>query len=136
MSSKKISLSDWQQQLGAAKPPAQQADYAGSDSQLVYSTDTGRITENKTVKNVGAAFSDGFLRLKRETKGRNGKAVITIAGIAEPAEKLNEIAGLLKKKCGCGGAVKDGIIEIQGDKRDVIQQELTRLGYKHKWSGG
>ncbi len=136
MSSKKISLSDWQQQLGAAKPPAAQAGSAGSDSQLVYSTDTGRIAESKTVKNAGEAFSDGFLRLKRETKGRNGKAVITIAGIAEPAEKLSEIAALLKKKCGCGGAVKDGIIEIQGDKRDVIQQELTRLGYKTKWSGG
>ena len=120
MTSKKISLADWQQQ----------------SSNLVYSTASGTIEPEKAEKTGGTAFSDGHLRLKRETKGRNGKGVITIAGIAEPEEKLAEIAALLKKKCGCGGAVKDGIIEIQGDKREVIQQELTKLGYKHKWSGG
>lgn len=133
MSSKKISLADWQQQSGgqsATKPAAPTAD------NLVYSTDSGRIDAPKAEKATGQAFADGFLRLKRETKGRNGKGVITIAGIAETEDKLNEIAALLKKKCGCGGAVKDGIIEIQGDKREVIQQELTKLGYKHKWSGG
>lgn len=133
MSSKKISLADWQQQLGAQTAPA--ASKAGGDS-LVYSTDSGRIDAPKADQPQGQAFADGFLRLKRETKGRNGKGVITIAGIAESAEKLAEIAALLKKKCGCGGAVKDGIIEIQGDKREVIQQELSKLGYKHKWSGG
>ncbi len=120
MSSKKISLSDWQQQ----------------NSNLVYSTESGSIQPEKSEKPAGTAFSDGFLRLKRETKGRNGKAVITIAGIAEPHDKLNEIAALLKKKCGCGGSVKDGIIEIQGDQRETISQELTKLGYRFKWAGG
>ena len=112
MSSKKISLSDWQQQ----------------NTTLVYSTETGTVPSEKPEKAAGTAFSDGFLRLKRETKGRNGKAVITIAGIAEPHEKLNEIAAVLKKKCGCGGSVKDGIIEIQGDQRETISQELSKLG--------
>jgi len=133
MSSKKISLADWQQQLGG-QSTAKPATPAGDS--LVYSTDSGRIDAPKAEKPTGQAFADGCLRLKRETKGRNGKGVITIAGIAEPEEKLAEIAALLKKKCGCGGAVKDGIIEIQGDKREVIQQELSKLGYKHKWSGG
>lgn len=132
MSSKKISLSDWQQQLsGQPTAPA-----AVNTDNLVYSTSSGRVDQPKAEKPTGPVFSDGFLRIKRETKGRNGKGVITISGLAEPEEKLHEIAALLKKKCGCGGAVKDGIIEIQGDKRDVIQQELTKLGYKHKWSGG
>lgn len=120
MSSKKISLSDWQQQ----------------SSTLVYSTATGTVAAEKNEKPAGNAFSDGFLRLKRETKGRNGKAVITIAGIAEHHDKLTDIAALLKKKCGCGGSVKDGIIEIQGDQRDTVSAELTKLGYKIKWAGG
>lgn len=120
MSSKKISLADWQQQ----------------NSSLVYSTETGAVAVEKAEKTGGSAFADGHVRLKRETKGRNGKAVITIAGIAESHEKLSDIAALLKKKCGCGGSVKDGIIEIQGDQRDTISQELTKLGYKFKWAGG
>lgn len=120
MTSKKISLADWQQQ----------------SSTLVYSTASGSVPVEKAEKTAGTAFSDGHLRLKRETKGRNGKAVITIAGLAESHEKLSEVAALLKKKCGCGGSVKDGIIEIQGDQREVISQELTKLGYKLKWAGG
>lgn len=120
MSSKKISLADWQQ----------------ANTNLVYSTDGGRVDEPKAEKTAGQAFKDGAIRLKRETKGRNGKGAITIAGIAEPHEKLNEIAALLKKKCGCGGSVKDGVIEIQGDNRELIQQELAKLGYTCKWAGG
>lgn len=131
MSGKKISLADWQQQLGR---PAETVTAAADD--LVYSTDSGRIDKPKQQKAVAQSFTDGHARLKRETKGRNGKAVITISGLAESAEKLVEIAALLKKKCGCGGSVKDGVIEIQGDQRELVQQELTKLGYKHKWAGG
>jgi translation initiation factor 1 len=132
MSGKKISLADWQQQLGRPTDLSP----ASASEDLVYSTESGRIDHPKAEKPVAAAFADGFARLKRETKGRNGKAVITIAGLAEPTEKLAELAALLKKKCGCGGSVKEGVIEIQGDQRELIQQELTRLGYKHKWAGG
>ena len=131
MSGKKISLADWQQQLGR---PAETTSSAADD--LVYSTESGRIEKPKAQKAVAQTFADGHARLKRETKGRNGKAVITISGLAESTEKLTEIAALLKKKCGCGGSVKDGVIEIQGDQREVVQQELTKLGYKHKWAGG
>jgi translation initiation factor 1 len=131
MSGKKISLADWQQQLGR---PAEAATAASDD--LVYSTDSGRLDKPKPQKVVAQSFSDGHARLRRETKGRNGKAVITISGLAESTETLAEIAALLKKKCGCGGSVKDGVIEIQGDQRELVQQELTKLGYKHKWAGG
>lgn len=132
MSGKKISLADWQQQLGR---PVEEATATAVDD-LVYSTDSGRIDKPKQPKVAAQSFTDGHARLKRETKGRNGKAVITISGLAENAEKLVEIAALLKKKCGCGGSVKDGVIEIQGDQRELVQQELTKLGYKHKWAGG
>ncbi len=132
MSGKKISLADWQQQLGR---PAEVTTTPATD-ELVYSTNSGRIDKAKPQKVVPQIFADGHLRLKRETKGRHGKAVITITGFAESAEKLTEIAALLKKKCGCGGSVKDGVIEIQGDQRELVQQELTKLGYKHKWAGG
>nr|WP_185148534.1 translation initiation factor [Rheinheimera tangshanensis] len=114
--------------------PAEAATAASDD--LVYSTDSGRIDKPKPQKVVAQSFSDGHARLRRETKGRNGKAVITISGLAESTETLAEIAALLKKKCGCGGSVKDGVIEIQGDQRELVQQELTKLGYKHKWAGG
>ena len=132
MSGKKISLADWQQQLG--RPAEDTATTHAED--LVYSTNSGRIEQPKKQKVAAPGFTGGHARLKRETKGRNGKAVITISGLAEGAEKLTEIAALLKKKCGCGGSVKDGVIEIQGDQRELVQQELTKLGYKHKWAGG
>lgn len=132
MSGKKISLADWQQQLG--RPVEDTATTHAED--LVYSTNSGRIEKPKQQKAVASGFTDGHARLKRETKGRNGKAVITISGLDESADKLSEIAALLKKKCGCGGSVKDGVIEIQGDQRELVQQELTKLGYKHKWAGG
>jgi len=132
MSGKKISLADWQQQLG--RPAEDTATTHAED--LVYSTNSGRIEKPKQQKDTAPGFTDGHARLKRETKGRNGKAVITISGLDESADKLSEIAALLKKKCGCGGSVKDGVIEIQGDQRELVQQELTKLGYKHKWAGG
>jgi len=132
MSGKKLSLADWQQQLGRAETPAQ----ASASEGLVYSTEQGRIKAEVAAKPQAQSFSDGKLRLKRETKGRNGKAVITISGLVESDSRLAEIAALLKKKCGCGGAVKDGVIEIQGDQRDTIVSELEKLGYSCKWAGG
>ncbi|MFT4929107.1 MAG: translation initiation factor 1, partial [Phenylobacterium sp.] len=82
------------------------------------------------------AFSDGYVRIKRETKGRKGKGVTTIAGIEADNDELKRIAGILKKHCGSGGAIKDGIIEIQGDKRDMVKERLEKLDYKIKFAGG
>ena len=133
MASKKISLSDWQAQLNpdAAKPAA------NSDANLVYSTDGGRIaTEKQPAKSAGEAFADGAVRIRRETKGRGGKAVLTITGIAKSHEDLTVLAAKLKKKCACGGAVKDGVIEIQGDKRELVEQLLRAEGFITKWAGG
>jgi translation initiation factor 1 len=62
--------------------------------------------------------------------------VTVITGLPLPAEELARLAGELKRKCGSGGTVKDGVIEIQGDHRDLLVAELARAGYKVKRSGG
>lgn len=112
-------------------------------STLVYSSETGLVKQDKTTSikkarphAIQAAPADGTVRLRRETKGRGGGTVIVISGIplAEPA--LKELAGALKKRCGCGGTIKDGIIEIQGDHRDTLLLELQSRGYRVKLAGG
>lgn len=134
--SKKISLADWQAQSNhtatATSPNA--ADSANKN--LVYSTDGGSVPTQKADKAAGTAYPDGALRLRREKKGRAGKAVLTITGIAKSHAELVELTAILKKKCACGGAVKDGVIEIQADKRELLEQILHAEGYKTKWSGG
>jgi len=80
--------------------------------------------------------SDGIVRLMRETKGRKGKGVTLITGVPLDHDGLKGLAKSLKQKCGSGGSLKNGIIEIQGDHRDVLEKELGRLGYKVKRAGG
>ncbi len=131
MASNKISLADWQAKMN---PGASKAAPTGDN--LVYSTESGRIDNKPQVKAVAEAYADGAVRIRRETKGRGGKAVLTISGIAKPNDELAALAAKLKKKCACGGAVKDGVIEIQGDKRELVEQLLQAEGYKTKWAGG
>ena len=80
--------------------------------------------------------NDGVVRVGRETKGRKGAGVTVITGIPTHPEGLKQIAKELKQKCGTGGTVKNGVIEIQGDQRDQLVEELTRRGYTVKRSGG
>lgn len=105
-----------------------------SNSRLVYSTDSGRIDEPKA--KVERPKGDGIVRIQRQTSGRKGKGVCLISGIDLDDAELTKLAAKLKKKCGCGGAVKDGIIEIQGDKRDLIKSLLEAKGMKVKLAGG
>ena len=108
-------------------------------STLVYSSESGRIKQNKnksgTVQPVKPP-SDGTVRLRREVKGRGGGTVIVITGIPLTDSALKELAGALKKRCGCGGTAKEGVIEIQGDHRDLLLQELQSRGYRVKLAGG
>ncbi len=76
------------------------------------------------------------MRVGREVAGRGGKAVSVISGLPLPGAELDALATRLKKLCGAGGAVKNGIIEIQGDHRDRLVTELQRLGFQAKRSGG
>ena len=105
-----------------------------SNSRLVYSTETGRIDEPNAapVRPKG----DGVVRIQRQTSGRKGKGVCLITGVDLDDAELTKLAAELKKKCGCGGAVKDGVIEIQGDKRDLLKSLLEAKGLTVTLAGG
>lgn len=79
--------------------------------------------------------SDGIVRVGRSTKGRKGKVVTTVTGVALAADELRTLAGDLKRSCGTGGALKDGVIEIQGEHRDTLVTELEKRGFKVKRVG-
>lgn len=104
------------------------------NSRLVYSTATDIIKESEAATSASPFPQDGVVRVRRETKGRKGAGVITIHGV--PAEQQKTITSLLKKKCGTGGSLKEGVIEIQGDKRELIMAELTKAGFSVKQVGG
>lgn len=111
---------------------------------LVYSTEFGTMCPgcNKPAAKCicqgkqSPLKSDGIVRLMKETKGRKGKGVTLITGVPLNNEGLKKLAKSLKKKCGSGGSLKNGVIEIQGDHRDVLEKELGGLGYKVKRAGG
>ena len=84
----------------------------------------------------GKTSSDGTVRVSRETQGRKGKGVTVISGLGLPPVELQALATELKQRCGSGGAVDNGRIEIQGDHRDRLVEELTRRGWKAKRAGG
>ncbi|MEH2921459.1 stress response translation initiation inhibitor YciH [Samsonia erythrinae] len=104
------------------------------NSLLVYSTETGRIKPEK--EKAERPKGDGIVRIQRQTSGRKGKGVCLISGLDLDDAALDKLAAELKKKCGCGGSVKDGTIEIQGDKRDLLKQLLEAKGMKVKLAGG
>lgn len=104
------------------------------DLDIVYSTDTGRIRPEK--KEPGLPKGDGIVRVGRETKGRKGKGMTVITGVPLHPEGLRSLAKQLKQKCGTGGTLKGGKIEIQGDHRDLLVTELQAMGYTVKRSGG
>jgi translation initiation factor 1 len=79
---------------------------------------------------------DTAVRVSRETQGRKGKGVTVVSGLGLPGPRLEALAAELKKKCGSGGTVAAGRIEIQGDHRDRLVDELTRRGWKAKRAGG
>ncbi|UPR37145.1 stress response translation initiation inhibitor YciH [Vibrio cyclitrophicus] len=101
---------------------------------LVYSTETGRIKPEE--EKVQRPKGDGIVRIQKETKGRKGKGVSVVTGLDLDDAPLKLMAAELKKVCGCGGSVKDGKIEIQGDARDKIKAHLEKKGYKVKFAGG
>jgi len=113
---------------------------------LVYSTDSGRMcpvcrrpvaqcTCSKKPA-LPAASADGIVRVSRETKGRGGKAVTLVRGLALDAAALDQLAKQLKAACGSGGTVKDGVVEIQGDHCEKVMTLLAAQGHKVKRAGG
>jgi translation initiation factor 1 len=114
------------------------------DPVLVYSTERGLVCPTCRLpvakcgcrKEAPAPKGDGVVRVRRETKGRGGKTVTTVEGVPLPGDALRDLASELKRRCGTGGTLKDGVIEIQGDHRDAIVDELSRKGFTVKRAGG
>ena len=115
------------------------------NASLVYSSDKGRICRDcgKPVafcvcrqSASPASPGDGVVRVGRETKGRKGKGVTIVSGVPLPPAELKTLARELKQKCGSGGTLKDGIIEVQGDHRDTLVDFLKGRGWTVKRSGG
>lgn len=109
----------------------------------VYSTEHGRLCPDcgKPVHSGKCAASgkivgDGRVRIQRETKGRKGAGVTLVTGIPLAEKELKDLHSLLKKKCGVGGAIKDGVLELQGDQREAIARALEGKGWDVKIAGG
>ena len=119
-----------------------------SNSKLVYSSEHGRVCRHcgrptavckcnaKTAAAAAATPGGHVVRVGRETKGRKGKGVTVVTGAPIGGDALDELASKLKRLCGSGGTVRDGVIEIQGDHRDLLVAELAKLGWTVKKSGG
>lgn len=102
------------------------------DTRLVYSSETGRVREAPAA-GAPAPAGDGIVRVSRTKAGRKGKTVTLVTGL--PPGDLEAVGRELKRLCGSGGAVKDGVVEIQGDHRDRV---VAHLGgrYRVKPAGG
>ena len=115
-----------------------------NNSRLVYASGQGRICTgcSQSVANCrckqqqAPPKGDGIVRIQRESKGRKGKGVTLITGVPLTGDALKQLAKKLKQKCGTGGTIKDGVIEIQGDHRDLLMTELQQLGWQVKKAGG
>lgn len=118
------------------------------NSRLIYSTESGKIcpTCQKPVSKFSCKKKksnsqsniklDGIIRVQREVKGRKGKTVTTISGFQINEDELKDLATQLKRRCGTGGSVKDGLIIIQGDHRETLIVELKDREFKAKMAGG
>ena len=107
---------------------------------LVYSTDTGRtcptcrrgVADCRCRETGPAPKCDGIVRVGRETKGRKGAGVTLVTGVPLTGDALDALAKTLKQRVGSGGTVKDGVIELQGDHRDVVVADLSKNGWTGK----
>ncbi|MEA3464798.1 MAG: translation initiation factor Sui1 [Thermodesulfobacteriota bacterium] len=114
------------------------------DSRLVYSCDQGRmcpvcqqpIARCCCKKQTSVVARDSVVRVGRETKGRKGKRVTVLTGIPLVEDELKKFVQQLKKSCGSGGTIKQGVVEIQGDHRDQLIPYLQQQGWVVKRTGG
>ena len=113
-------------------------------ARIIYSTGLGSLCPNcrrpvrqcVCPKGAPGAAKPASVRVGREVKGRAGKGVTTVTGLPLAMAEIEALATTLKKRCGSGGTVREGVIEIQGDHRDAIVAALAGLGWQAKKSGG
>ena len=123
------------------------------DDRIVFSSERGRLCsecgapsgncrckkKKKTTTSQSTTHppaGDGTVRVSRTRRGRKGKTVTLVEGVAVSADELRDLASDLKKRCGTGGAIKEGVIEIQGDQRETLVSALEERGFRVKVSGG
>jgi translation initiation factor 1 len=111
-------------------------------SRLVYSTDGGRVPIPPPAPRPASPAAahrppdDGVVRITRDRGNRGGKIVTVIHGLRARGAALDALAAELKRLCGAGGTVKDGVVEIQGDHRERVAEKLRALGHTVKLAGG
>ncbi len=115
---------------------------SGNDG-IVFSTEFGRMCpgcakplDHCTCAGDQPNAGDGIVRVSRQTAGRKGNGVTVVTGLPLSGPELKALAKQLKQRCGSGGAIKNGQIEIQGEHRDVLVSELEKRGYRAKRAGG
>jgi translation initiation factor 1 len=116
---------------------------SSSKGGLVYSTDGGRMCPECrrplpecTCKAQAVITGDGVARVSRQTKGRGGKSVTLVKGLALDAAALALLGKQLRTACGSGGTVKDGVIEVQGEHCELVMEVLGKQGHRAKRAGG
>jgi translation initiation factor 1 len=107
-----------------------------SKAKVVWSSTDGDLRNARDPALRARREAGGRVKVRRETAGRRGKAVTTVSGVPLDDAGLRELAGRLKKRCGVGGSAKDGVIEVQGDHRDVVVEVLRAEGYDVVLAGG
>ena len=114
-----------------------------SSGGLVYSTESGRMCPDCRQPVAACACSaaarvvgDGVVRVSRQSKGRGGKTVTLVKGVALDPVALALLGKQLRTACGSGGTVKDGVIEVQGDHCELVMDTLTKLGHAPTRAGG
>ena len=105
-------------------------------SRIVYSTTDGDLRKARDPGLRERRADGNRVAVRREIAGRRGKAATTVSGVPVDEAGLKQLAGRLKKRCGVGGSVKNGVIEIQGDHRDVVVEILEAEGYSPVLAGG
>ena len=102
-----------------------------NENPTVYSTELGRLCPRCakpltecTCKKQTRLVGSGTVRVGRESKGRKGKTVTLVTGLPLADDALKNLLSEMKRHCGAGGALKEGVIEIQGDHRDAVFEFL------------
>ncbi len=131
-----------------------QPGWPGDDRPVVYDSDVGRLCPacgqpEKSCRcrrrpligpgrqpQQNSPKPDGTVRVSRDRSHRKGKTVTVITGVPGGPAAVDDLAGTLKRLCGSGGTVKDGVIEIQGDHREQVLAKLLEMGFRAKQAGG
>ena len=114
-----------------------------NETPTVYTSQSGRIcpkcgkpVDDCVCKKPARPSGDGVVRIQRDSKGRKGKTVSLITGLPLAEDALHLLLSELKRRCGTGGALKDGVLEIQGDHRETLLAELKKRGFNARIAGG